>query len=82
MITVQRQLSEESVYHNNFVKFLIFLIVTLVCGVSICFLVFAEFVDFRRVIWKSELAVDKSGSEQMTIDFDISFTKVPCFGKA
>jgi len=37
-------------------------------------------VDFRHIAWKSELAVDHSAAEQMTINFDISFPKVPCFG--
>lgn len=38
-----------------------------------------EYIDFQRVVWKSELMVDRSSAEQMTINFDLSFPKIPCF---
>jgi hypothetical protein len=54
-------------------------LVTILSTVLIGALVIYEYVDFQTVIWKPHLIVDTSRKERMTIDFDISFPKVPCF---
>ena len=48
--------------------------------IAIVGLLVFEYGEYRKVEWKPELVVDKSRTDQMTIHFDISFPKVPCFG--
>ena len=56
------------------------MVVTILSGAAICFLLFFEWIDYQKVSWRSELVVDQTNTEQMTINFDISFPRVPCFG--
>lgn len=57
-----------------------YILVTILSGATICFLLFFEWIDYQKVSWRSELVIDQTNTEQMTINFDISFPRVPCFG--
>lgn len=54
-------------------------VVTIFCSVAICILLVFEFADYQKVSWKPEIVVDTKRMEKMTINFDVSFPKVPCF---
>lgn len=66
---------------NTSKYFVLIFIVTFVSCIAIGLLILAEYVDYRRVAWKSELVVGQSGNAQMNVNFDISLPKIPCFGK-
>ncbi|KAF2836323.1 endoplasmic reticulum-golgi intermediate compartment protein-like protein 3 [Patellaria atrata CBS 101060] len=53
-------------------------IVTIVSLVTILYLVWSEWADYRRVVVRPELVVDKGRAEKMQIHMNISFPRVPC----
>jgi hypothetical protein len=53
-------------------------IVTITSLIVILWLVLGEWVDYRRVIVKPELIVDKGRGEKMEIHMNITFPRVPC----
>jgi hypothetical protein len=53
-------------------------IVTLSSLLIILWLVWGEWADYRRVIVKPELIVDKGRGEKMEIHMNITFPRVPC----
>ena len=53
-------------------------IVTLTSLIIILWLVWGEWTDYRRVIVKPELIVDKGRGEKMEIHLNITFPRVPC----
>lgn len=53
-------------------------IVTLTSLIIILYLLLIEWNDYRRVIVKPELIVDKGRGEKMEIHMNITFPRVPC----
>lgn len=53
-------------------------IVTITSLLIILWLTFGEWTDYRRVIVKPELMVDKGRGEKMEIHMNITFPRVPC----
>jgi hypothetical protein len=53
-------------------------IVTITSLLVIFWLVLGEWADYRRVIVKPELIVDKGRGEKMEIHLNITFPRVPC----
>jgi len=53
-------------------------IVTITSLVLILYLLVVEWTDYRRVIVKPELIVDKGRGEKMEIYMNITFPRVPC----
>jgi hypothetical protein len=53
-------------------------IVTITSLLIILWLTFGEWADYRRVIVKPELIVDKGRGEKMEIHLNITFPRVPC----
>ncbi|KAJ1568630.1 Endoplasmic reticulum-Golgi intermediate compartment protein 3, partial [Nowakowskiella sp. JEL0078] len=53
--------------------------VTLVSAVIISLLVITEFVDWRSVQIQPSLIVDRERKEKMWLNFNITFSKVPCY---
>jgi hypothetical protein len=53
-------------------------IVTLSSLLIILWLVWGEWADYRRVVVKPELIVDKGRGEKMEIHMNITFPRVPC----
>ncbi|KAI1315643.1 Endoplasmic reticulum-Golgi intermediate compartment protein 3 [Mortierella claussenii] len=53
--------------------------VTLVSAFIILTLLIGEFLDYRSVHVESSLIVDSGRKEKMSIDFDITFPKIPCY---
>jgi len=53
-------------------------IVTLVSIIIVSFLVIGEFRDYRRVVVRPELVVDKTRGEQLPININITFPHLPC----
>jgi hypothetical protein len=58
------------------------LLVTLVSAVIILVLLLGEFMDYRSIHLESSLIVDSGRKEKMSIDFDITFPKIPCYSKS
>jgi hypothetical protein len=59
-----------------------FLLVTLVSAIIILILLLGEFLDYRSIHLESSLVVDSGRKEKMSIDFDITFPKIPCYSKS
>ena len=58
-------------------------LISVLTAILMILLVAFEFSRFMQTQWTSELIVDTSSNqEQMEIHFDISFPKIPCFGKS
>ncbi|KAG0309455.1 hypothetical protein BGZ98_002340 [Dissophora globulifera] len=53
--------------------------VTLVSACIIFILLLGEFFDYRSIHLESSLVVDGGRKEKMSIDFDITFPKIPCY---
>ncbi|KAF9113020.1 hypothetical protein BGX27_002372 [Mortierella sp. AM989] len=53
--------------------------VTLVSAIIIFTLLLGEFFDYRSIHLESSLVVDVGRKEKMSIDFDITFPKIPCY---
>ncbi|KAF1819366.1 DUF1692-domain-containing protein [Dissoconium aciculare CBS 342.82] len=53
-------------------------VVTLVSFVVILFLVWGEWVDYRKIVVHPELIVDKGRGEKMEIHMNITFPRIPC----
>lgn len=53
-------------------------IVTIASLLIVLYLVFGEWSDYRRVIVRPELVVDKTRGEKMEIWMNITFPYVPC----
>lgn len=53
-------------------------VVTLASLLIILWLVWGEWADYRRVVVKPELIVDKGRGEKMEIHLNITFPRVPC----
>lgn len=53
-------------------------VVTITSLVMIFFLITLELIDYRRVVMRPELIVDKSRGEKLTIHFNVTFPKMPC----
>ncbi|KAF4210227.1 hypothetical protein CNMCM8980_004547 [Aspergillus fumigatiaffinis] len=53
-------------------------IITLASLVVILYLVWGEWLDYRRVVVLPELVVDKSRGERMEIHMNITFPRLPC----
>ncbi|KAK3808724.1 MAG: ERGIC and golgi 3 [Benniella sp.] len=53
--------------------------VTLVSAIIILILLLGEFLDYRSIHLESSLVVDSGRKEKMSIDFDITFPKIPCY---
>jgi hypothetical protein len=53
-------------------------IVTIVSLLVIFWLTWGEWADYRRVIVRPELVVDKGRGERMEISLNVSFPRVPC----
>ncbi|KAK3714745.1 ER-derived vesicles protein erv46 [Vermiconidia calcicola] len=53
-------------------------IVTLTSLLLILYLTWSEWADYRRIIVRPELIVDKGRGEKMEIHMNISFPRVPC----
>src|SRR5690242_20661900 len=53
-------------------------IVTISSLLVILWLVWGEWTDYRRVVVKPELIVDKGRGEKMEIHMNITFPRVPC----
>lgn len=65
----------------NFLLKLFMILVTILSGGLILLLIASEFSQYKKVIWKPELIVDTERKEKVNIEIDITFPKVPCFGK-
>lgn len=52
--------------------------VTIVSLVLILWLVWGEWADYRRIVIRPELVVDKGRGERMEIHMNITFPRVPC----
>ncbi|KAL0074430.1 endoplasmic reticulum vesicle transporter-domain-containing protein [Phycomyces blakesleeanus] len=52
--------------------------VTVISAIIIIFLVLSELIAYRTPTWVPELIVDKGRKEKMTINFNITFPKMPC----
>lgn len=53
-------------------------IVTITSILIILWLAWGEWADYRRVVVRPELVVDKGRGEKMEISMNISFPRVPC----
>ncbi|KAI9680937.1 MAG: hypothetical protein M1829_001017 [Trizodia sp. TS-e1964] len=53
-------------------------IVTIASLLVICFLVWGEWADYRRIQVHPELVVDKGRGEKMEIHLNITFPRIPC----
>ena len=53
-------------------------IITISAIALIAALLVFEWHEFQRISWRPELIVDMQREEQMSINFDVSFPKVPC----
>ncbi|KAK9478778.1 endoplasmic reticulum vesicle transporter-domain-containing protein [Lipomyces japonicus] len=53
-------------------------IVTIVSTIVIILLIISEWIDYRRVVNRPELIVDKTRGERMVINLNITFPTVPC----
>ncbi|CAN6614324.1 ER-derived vesicles protein Erv46p [Trichomonascus vanleenenianus] len=53
-------------------------LVTIVSLVVIAWLTISEFLDYRAVVYRPELIVDKARSERLSINLDITFPNMPC----
>ena len=53
-------------------------VVTITSILIILWLVWGEWADYRRVVVKPELIVDKGRGEKMEIHMNITFPRVPC----
>ncbi|KAF8980831.1 hypothetical protein BGZ46_003649 [Entomortierella lignicola] len=54
-------------------------VVTIVSAFIIFVLLLGEFFDYRSIHLESSLVVDSGRKEKMSIDFDITFPKIPCY---
>ncbi|KAF9433667.1 Endoplasmic reticulum-Golgi intermediate compartment protein 3 [Entomortierella beljakovae] len=54
-------------------------IVTMVSALLISVLLLGEFLDYRAVRVESSLVVDIGRKDKMSIEFDITFPKMPCY---
>lgn len=57
------------------------LLVSIACGIIIVILFLGEYFDYRSILVESSLVVDTGRKERMDIELDISFPKIPCYGK-
>ncbi|ODQ51097.1 DUF1692-domain-containing protein [Saitoella complicata NRRL Y-17804] len=53
-------------------------LVTLICFALISILITSEFLDWRRITETTELVVDKTRGERMTIHLNLTFAHIPC----
>ena len=53
-------------------------VVTITSLLVILFLMWGEWSDYRRVVVKPELVVDKGRGEKMEIHMNITFPRMPC----
>ena len=53
-------------------------IVTLICIITVIFLVYNEYVDYCKIIIRPELVIDRDINEKLEINLDISFPNLPC----
>ncbi|RMD40064.1 hypothetical protein DV735_g5052, partial [Chaetothyriales sp. CBS 134920] len=53
-------------------------IVTIVSLLTIFYLIWNEWTDYRRVVVQPELVVDKGRGEKMEIHLNITFPRIPC----
>jgi hypothetical protein len=53
-------------------------IVTIVSLLVILWLTLGEWADYRRVIVRPELVVDKGRGERMEISLNVTFPRMPC----
>lgn len=53
-------------------------VVTITSLLVLLFLMWGEWSDYRRIIVKPELIVDKGRGEKMEIHMNISFPRIPC----
>jgi len=53
-------------------------LVTITSLIIILYLVWSEWADYRRVVVRPELIVDKGRGEKMEIHMNISFPRIPC----
>lgn len=54
-------------------------LITLTSFVLIVFLTLGEFINYRRIQEETQLVVDKSRGERLTIHMNITFPRVPCY---
>ncbi|KAI7877170.1 endoplasmic reticulum-golgi intermediate compartment protein 3-like protein [Lichtheimia hyalospora FSU 10163] len=52
--------------------------VTVISALIIFYLVLSELIAYQTSIWQPELVVDKSRKDKMTIQFNVTFPKMPC----
>ncbi|MCJ1328862.1 hypothetical protein MMC10_005539 [Thelotrema lepadinum] len=53
-------------------------VVTIVSLLIVFYLVWGEWVDYRRVVVRPELIVDKGRGERMEIHLNVTFPRIPC----
>ncbi|KAK9451409.1 endoplasmic reticulum vesicle transporter-domain-containing protein [Limtongia smithiae] len=53
-------------------------VVTIVASVVIFLLMISEWVDYRTIVNRPELIVDKNRGERMSINLNITFSRLPC----
>ncbi|KAL1925789.1 uncharacterized protein VTP21DRAFT_672 [Calcarisporiella thermophila] len=53
--------------------------VTIVSAIIILILVLSEFQNYRTVSFKPELGIDTSRKGKMTVNFNITFPRIPCY---
>ncbi|OWB76216.1 hypothetical protein B5S32_g366 [[Candida] boidinii] len=53
-------------------------IVTIICIITVIFLIFNEYVDYCKIIIRPELVIDRDINEKLEINLDISFPNLPC----
>lgn len=54
-------------------------LITLLSFTLITFLTLGEFLEYRRVHEDTQLVVDKSRGERLTIHMNMTFPRVPCY---
>ncbi len=53
-------------------------IVTIITIITAIWLIISEFIDYKKIVYRPELIVDKARSERLNINLDITFPHIPC----
>lgn len=77
-LLVKKRVNDTTTYLDR--NSLVFL-VTVISALIIFYLVLSELIAYQTSTWQPELVVDKSRKDKMTIQFNVTFPKMPCHSK-